>query len=120
MGRGADILGVDEVLKKFQIERVDQVIDFLGLQGDSVDNIPGVPGVGPKTAQKLLKEYGDIEGIIENKNKIKGSVGLKIQENTQSALMSKELAIIKIDVPLSIKLSDLKTKKLIVKVLILF
>ena len=72
MGRGVDILGVDEVLKKFQIERVDQVIDFLGLQGDSVDNIPGVPGVGPKTAQKLLKEYGDIEGIIENKDKIKG------------------------------------------------
>ena len=111
MGRGVDILGVDEVLKKFQIERVDQVIDFLGLQGDSVDNIPGVPGVGPKTAQKLLKEYSDIEGIIENKNKIKGSVGVKIQENTQSALMSKELAIIKIDVPLSINLSDLKIKK---------
>ena len=111
MGRGVDILGVDEVLKKFQIERVDQVIDFLGLQGDSVDNIPGVPGVGPKTAQKLLKEYGDIEGIIENKDKIKGSVGVKIQENTQSALMSKELAIIKIDVPLSINLSDLKIKK---------
>ena len=111
MGRGVDILGVDEVLKKFQIERVDQVIDFLGLQGDSGDNIPGVPGVGPKTAQKLLKEYGDIEGIIENKDKIKGSVGVKIQENTQSALMSKELAIIKIDVPLSINLSDLKIKK---------
>ena len=111
MGRGVDILGVDEVLIKFQIERVDQVIDFLGLQGDSVDNIPGVPGVGPKTAQKLLKEYGDIEGIIENKDKIKGSVGVKIQENTQSALMSKELAIIKIDVPLSINLSDLKIKK---------
>ena len=111
MGRGVDILGVDEVLKKFQIERVDQVIDFLGLQGDSVDNIPGIPGVGPKTAQKLLKEYGDIEGIIENKNKIKGSVGVKIQENTQSALMSKELAIIKTDVPLSIKLNDLKIKK---------
>ena len=111
MGRGVDILGVDEVLKKFQIERVDQVIDFLGLQGDSVDNIPGVPGVGPKTAQKLLKEYGDIEGIIENKDKIKGSVGVKIQENTQSALMSKELAIIKTDVPLSINLSDLKIKK---------
>ena len=105
------VWGIPEVLEKFQIRRVDQVIDFLGLQGDSVDNIPGVPGVGPKTAQKLLKEYGDIEGIIENKDKIKGSVGVKIQENTQSALMSKELAIIKIDVPLSINLSDLKIKK---------
>ena len=111
MGRGVDILGVDEVLQKFQIERVDQVIDFLGLQGDSVDNIPGVPGVGPKTAQKLLKEYSSIEGIIEHKNEIKGSVGIKIQENTQSALMSKELAIIKTDVPLNIKLNDLKIKK---------
>ena len=111
MGRGVDILGVDEVLQKFQIERVDQVIDFLGLQGDSVDNIPGVPGVGPKTAQKLLKEYGSIEGIIDHKNEIKGSVGIKIKENTQSALMSKELAIIKTDVPLNIKLNDLKIKK---------
>ena len=111
MGRGVEILGGDEVLQKFQIERVDQVIDFLGLQGDSVDNIPGVPGVGPKTAQKLLKEYSSIEGIIEHKNEIKGSVGIKIQENTQSALMSKELAIIKTDVPLNIKLNDLKIKK---------
>ena len=111
MGRGVDILGVDEVLNKFKIKRVEQVIDFLGLQGDSVDNIPGVPGVGPKTAQKLLDEYDSVEGIIENKNNIKGSVGLKIQENQQSALMSKELAIIKTDVPLEISLSDLKIKK---------
>ena len=78
MGRGVDILGVDEVLNKFKIKRVEQVIDFLGLQGDSVDNIPGVPGVGPKTAQKLLDEYDSVEGIIENTNDIKGSVGLNI------------------------------------------
>ena len=71
MGRGVDILGVDEVLNKFKIKRIDQVIDFLGLQGDSVDNIPGVPGVGPKTAQKLLSEYDSVEGIIENRNNIK-------------------------------------------------
>ena len=72
MGRGVDVLGVEEVLEKFNIERVDQVIDFLGLQGDSVDNIPGIPGVGPKTAQKLLKQYGDVEGILNNMDKISG------------------------------------------------
>ena len=111
MGRGVDILGVDEVLNKFKIKRIDQVIDFLGLQGDSVDNIPGVPGVGPKTAQKLLSEYDSVEGIIENRNNIKGSIGLKIQENYKSALMSKELAVIKTDVSLGVSLSDLKIKK---------
>ena len=111
MGRGVDILGVDEVLNKFKIKRIDQVIDFLGLQGDSVDNIPGIPGVGPKTAQKLLSEYDSVEGIIENRNNIKGSIGLKIQENYKSALMSKELALIKTDVSLGVSLSDLKIKK---------
>ena len=110
MGRGVDILGVDEVLNKFKIKRIDQVIDFLGLQGDSVDNIPGIPGVGPKTAQKLLSEYDSVEGIIENRNNIKGSIGLKIQENYKSALMSKELAVIKTDVSLGVSLSDLKGK----------
>ena len=111
MGRGVDILGVNEVLEKFKIKEVDQVIDFLGLQGDSVDNIPGIPGVGPKTAQKLLSEYGSVEGILENKEKIKGSVGMKVRDNTQSALMSKELAKIKTDISLNIKINDLKNKK---------
>ena len=81
MGRGVDVLGVEEVLEKFNIERVDQVIDFLGLQGDSVDNIPGIPGVGPKTAQKLLKQYGDVEGILNNMDEISGSIGKKIRDN---------------------------------------
>ena len=111
MGRGVDILGVNEVLEKFKIKEVDQVIDFLGLQGDSVDNIPGIPGVGPKTAQKLLSEYGSVEGILENKEKIKGSVGMKVRDNTESALMSKELAKIKTDIYLNIKINDLKIKK---------
>lgn len=111
MGRGVDILGVNEVLEKFKIKEVDQVIDFLGLQGDSVDNIPGIPGVGPKTAQKLLSEYGSVEGILENKEKIKGSVGMKVRDNTESALMSKELAKIKTDISLNIKINDLKNKK---------
>ena len=111
MGRGVDILGVNEVLEKFKIKKVDQVIDFLGLQGDSVDNIPGIPGVGPKTAQKLLSEYGSVEGILENKEKIKGSIGMKVRDNTESALMSKELAKIKTDISLNIKINDLKNKK---------
>ena len=111
MGRGVDILGVNEVLEKFKIKEVGQVIDFLGLQGDSVDNIPGIPGVGPKTAQKLLSEYGSVEGILENKEKIKGSVGMKVRDNTESALMSKELAKIKTDISLNIKINDLKNKK---------
>ena len=88
MGRGVDILGVDEVLKKFKIRRVDQVVDFLGLQGDSVDNIPGVQGVGPKTAQTLLEKYDTVEGIIENQNEIKGAIGEKIRANTDDAKMS--------------------------------
>ena len=111
MGRGVDILGVKEVLEKFKIKEVDQVIDFLGLQGDSVDNIPGIPGVGPKTAQKLLSEYGSVEGILENREKIKGSVGMKVRDNTESALMSKELAKIKTDISLNIEINDLKIKK---------
>ena len=110
MGRGVDVLGVEEVLEKFNIERVDQVIDFLGLQGDSVDNIPGIPGVGPKTAQKLLKQYGDVEGILNNMDEISGSIGKKIRDNHHLALMSKELAVIKTDVPIEKNLEDLKIK----------
>ena len=110
MGRGVDVLGVEEVLDKFNIERVDQVIDFLGLQGDSVDNIPGIPGVGPKTAQKLLKQYGDVEGILNNMDEISGSIGKKIRDNHHLALMSKELAVIKTDVPIDKNLEDLKIK----------
>ena len=67
MGRGVDILGVNDVLKKFNISRVDQVIDFLGLQGDSVDNIPGIRAVSPKTAQKLLSDYGEVAVKLKNK-----------------------------------------------------
>ena len=111
MGRGVDILGEREVLEKFKISKVEQVIDFLGLQGDSVDNIPGIRGVGPKTAQKLLKDFGSVEGIIKNKDSISGSVGNKVRENTENALMSKELAKIKVDVPIVVTLKDLEVTK---------
>ena len=111
MGRGIDILGEKEVLNKFKINRVDQVIDFLGLQGDSVDNIPGIPGVGPKTAQVLLAKYDSVEGIIKNKEEIKGILGDKIEQYSGSAILSKSLAKIKTDIPVSTTFEDLILSK---------
>jgi len=111
MGRGIDILGEKEVLNKFKINRVDQVIDFLGLQGDSVDNIPGIPGVGPKTAQVLLAKYDSVEGIIKNKAEIKGVLGDKIEQYSGSAILSKSLAKIKTDIPVSTTFEDLILSK---------
>ena len=111
MGRGVDILGEKEVLNKFKINRVDQVIDFLGLQGDSVDNIPGIPGVGPKTAQVLLAKYDSVEGIIKNKEEIKGILGDKIEQYSGSAILSKSLAKIKTDIPVSTTFEDLILSK---------
>ncbi|NVK83791.1 MAG: DNA polymerase I [Cytophagia bacterium] len=100
MGNGVDIMGVQEVLDKWDIERIDQVVDMLGLQGDSVDNIPGIPGVGPKTASKLLKEYGSMEAILEHASEIKGKIGEKIADNAEQGLLSKKLARINIEVPI--------------------
>jgi len=101
MGNGIDILGIPEVLAKFDIEKVDQVRDFLGLQGDAVDNIPGIPGVGAKTAVKFLKEYGTLEKLLENTADLKGKMKEKVEEFGQQGILSKELATIKIDVPLT-------------------
>ncbi|MEQ9302407.1 MAG: 5'-3' exonuclease H3TH domain-containing protein, partial [Marinoscillum sp.] len=81
MGNAVDILGIPEVLKKFDIDNVDQVRDVLGLKGDSVDNIPGVPGIGDKTASKLLKEFGTIENIVANVDQLKGALKTKIEAN---------------------------------------
>ena len=100
MGNGVDIWGVKEVLAKFDIQRVDQVIDFLGMQGDAVDNIPGIPGVGPKTAIKFLKEYDTVEGLLANTDKLKGKQKEKVEASKDQALLSKKLATINIDVPL--------------------
>ena len=79
-GKPAEIWGPAEILEKFDIQRVDQVIDILGLQGDAADNIPGIPGIGPKTASKLLKEYDSIEGIIKNADQLKGKQKEKCRE----------------------------------------
>ena len=100
MGNAVDILGVNEVLKKFDIENVDQVRDILGLQGDSVDNIPGIPGVGAKTAVKLLKEFGSVENIVANADKLKGKLKERVVEFGQQGILSKELATINVNVPL--------------------
>ena len=100
MGNGIEVLGEKEVLAKWDIQRVDQVIDVLGLQGDSVDNIPGVPGIGPKTAVKLLKLYSDVEGILANTADLKGKQKENLENFADQARLSKDLATIKLDVPI--------------------
>lgn len=99
-GGQIEIMGPEEVCKKWGIARVSQVIDMLGLMGDVVDNIPGIKGVGEKTAAKLLAEYGTLENILANAENIKGAMGLKIAAGKQDALMSKKLATIILDVPI--------------------
>ena len=98
-GGDVEILGKKEVLEKWDIERVDQVIDILGLQGDAVDNIPGIPGIGAKTAVKLLKLYGSMEGLFENTDKLKGKQKEKVIEFEEQGRLSKVLATIDINVP---------------------
>ena len=101
MGNGIEIWGIPEVLEKFEIESPIQVIDYLGMMGDAVDNIPGIPGVGDKTAKKFLKTYGSIENLLENAHDIKGKLGEKIEANKEQGLLSKELAKIILDVPVN-------------------
>lgn len=100
MGNGVEVMGIPEVLAKFDIDKVDQVRDVLGLKGDAVDNIPGIPGIGDKTASKLLKEFGTVEGIVANVDQLKGAQQKRVQEFGQQGIMSKELATIKIDSPI--------------------
>ncbi len=106
-GKDVEIYGIPEILKKWEIDEVSQVIDILGLWGDAVDNIPGIPGIGEKTAKKLIGEYGSVEGLLENTDKLKG----KQQENVinfgEQGLLSKQLATIITDVPLEISEEDL-------------
>ena len=107
-GGGYETWGVKEVLEKFEISSTSQVIDFLAMKGDSVDNIPGLPGVGDKTAKKFLKEYGSIEGLLENVSKLKGKIKEKIEENKELGILSKKLATIITDVPIDFETEDLK------------
>ncbi|MEQ8926446.1 MAG: DNA polymerase I [Fulvivirga sp.] len=111
MGNAVDVMGVPEVCAKWDIENVDQVVDMLGLQGDSVDNIPGIPGVGPKTAAKFLKEYGSVEGLLANTDKLKGKMKEKVEEFADQGLLSKELARINIEVPIEFNEKELEYTK---------
>jgi DNA polymerase I len=99
MGKGVDVMGVKEVLEKWEIERVDQVTDILGLQGDAVDNIPGIPGVGEKTAKKLIAEWGSVENLIANAGKLKGKLQENVLQFAEQGVLSKRLATIDINVP---------------------
>ncbi|MEL6123477.1 MAG: DNA polymerase I [Bacteroidota bacterium] len=98
-GNGVEILGINEVLEKWDISSPDQVIDVLGLQGDSVDNIPGIPGIGAKTAVKLLKQFGSVEGLLDNTDQLKGKQKEKVEAFADQGLLSKRLATINIEVP---------------------
>lgn len=98
-GSGAEILGVEEVKKKFEVKEISQVIDILGLWGDASDNIPGIPGVGEKTAKQLVAEYGTVENVIAHAGDLKGKLSEKVKEHADLALMSKQLATIITDVP---------------------
>ena len=106
MGNGIEIWGIPEVQKKFEVERPEQVIDFLGMMGDSVDNIPGLPGVGEKTAKKFLKEYGSLENLLANTHELKGKMKENIEANKELGLLSKELATIILDCPVEFHEED--------------
>ena len=101
MGNGIEIWGIPEVQEKFEVKNPEQVIDYLGMMGDAVDNIPGLPGVGDKTAKKFLKAYGSMEVLLENTHEIKGKLKDKIEANKELGILSKELATIILDVPVT-------------------
>ena len=108
MGNDVEIMGIKEVNEKFEIENPKQVIDYLGMVGDSVDNIPGLQGVGDKTAKKFIKEFGSIENLLDNTDKIKGKLREKIEANKDLGLLSKKLARIILDVPVDFEKTKFK------------
>ena len=103
-----EVMGVERVKEKFGIQSTQQVIDLLGLMGDSSDNIPGCPGVGEKTAQKLIAQFGSIENMLENTEELKGALKTQVEENREKILFSKFLATIKTDVPIELDMKALK------------
>ena len=109
-GGGYETWGIKEVLEKFEISNTSQVIDFLAMKGDSVDNIPGLPGVGDKTAKKFIKQFGSIEGLLENTSELKGKIKEKIEQNKELGILSKKLATIITDVPIEFEVDDFKLK----------
>ncbi len=105
-GGGYETWGIPEVKKKFEVENPMQVIDFLGMMGDSSDNIPGLPGVGEKTAKKFIKQYGSMENLLANTHELKGKMKEKIEENRELGMLSKTLATIMLDVPVDFHEED--------------
>lgn len=101
MGNAVEILGIPEILAKWEVERVEQVIDILGLWGDAVDNIPGIPGIGEKTAKKLIAQYGSIEKLVDSTDELKGKQKENVINFREQALLSKRLATIITDVPIA-------------------
>ena len=106
MGNGIEIWGIPEVQKKFEVERPEQVIDYLGMMGDAVDNIPGLPGVGDKTAKKFIAAYGSMEGLLANTHELKGKMKEKVEANAELGLLSKKLATIIIDCDVTFNADD--------------
>ena len=105
-GGGYETWGIKEVQEKFEVERPEQVIDFLGMMGDSVDNIPGLPGVGEKTAKKFIGQFGSMEGLLANTDQLKGKMKEKVEANAELGLLSKKLARILLDVPVDFDEKD--------------
>jgi len=108
MGNKAEIMGVKEICEKFSIQRPEQVIDILGLWGDASDNIPGIPGIGEKRAKELIGQYGSVEAVIENVDKLKGKMAENVKDYAAQGLESKQLATIILDVPIAFEVDQLK------------
>ncbi|MDM1518376.1 DNA polymerase I [Myroides odoratimimus] len=106
MGNGIEIWGVDQVKEKFEVDYPEQVIDFLGMMGDAVDNIPGLPGVGEKTAKKFIKQYGSMENLLANTHELKGKMKENIEANKEKGLLSRKLATIILDCPVQFNEKD--------------
>ena len=104
---GFEVMGIEEIKAKFDIQSTEQVIDMLGLMGDSSDNIPGCPGVGEKTAQKLVAEFGSIENLLAHTDQLKGALKTKVEANREMITFSKFLATIKVDVPIKLDMNTL-------------
>lgn len=111
-GAGFDVLDAKAVMEKYELTSPAQMIDLLGLMGDASDNIPGCPGVGPKTAQKLLEEYNTIENLLEHTSELKGTLKLRLEENKEQIIFSKFLATIKTDVPVEFKKDEFKRQEI--------
>jgi len=102
LGNGAEVLGVKEILEKWEVTDVKQVIDILGLWGDAVDNIPGIPGIGEKTAKQLIQRFGSMENILANTDQLKGKQKENLETFAEQGLISKKLATIQLDVPIEL------------------